>query len=109
MAKIQVITEEMLAKAKNIHQGASDVFDSQSKATNIIQNLGKDFSGKVPSLMTANMLAMRDKYNAMNETLDQYGKFLTHAANTYEWNDRDLAKWATALGDRGELIARPRV
>ena len=98
MPKIQVITEEMLGKAKNINQGAMDIFNSQGNVTKTIQNLGKDFSGRLPSLIVQNVLSMRDKYKAMNETLDQYGKFLENAANTYEWNERELTKWATALG-----------
>ena len=83
----------MLGKAKNIHQGATEIADSQSNVTKIIQNLGKDFSGKLPTLMTGNILSMKNKYKELNETLDQYGKFLTHAANTYEWNDKETAQW----------------
>lgn len=104
MPKIQIITEEILGKAKNVHQGAADIFSSQENVTKTIQNLGKDFSGKLPTLMTEHMLSMRDKYRSMNENLTQYGSFLEHSANTYEWNDKELAKWAAALGDRGASI-----
>jgi murein DD-endopeptidase MepM/ murein hydrolase activator NlpD len=98
MPKIQVITEEMLGKSKNVNQGASDILSSQNNVTGIVRNLGKDFSGKLPTLMTEHMLAMESKYKSMNENITQYGKFLEHAANSYEWNDKELAKWATALG-----------
>jgi uncharacterized protein YukE len=98
MPKIQVITEEILGKSKNVNQGAADIFGSQENVTKTLQNLGKDFTGKLPTLMTEHMLAMRDKYKAMNENLTQYGSFLEHAANTYEWNESELTKWATALG-----------
>ena len=99
MPKVKVITEEMQGKAVNVALWALDMSHGQNNAMRIIQNLGRDFSGTVPSLIAENLLGMREKYRSMNETLDQYRKFLEHAANNYDWNDRELAKWAASLGD----------
>jgi hypothetical protein len=98
MPKIQAITDEMLSKSQNITRSASELFASQGRVQSIIQNLGADFSGRIPTLMTEHVLGMKSKYEAMNTTLTKYGEFLDNAARTYEWNDKELAGWAEKLG-----------
>ena len=62
MPKIQAITVEMLAKSKNVLQGAAEIMESQNRVMEVVRNLGRDFSGKMPALMTGNLLAIREKY-----------------------------------------------
>ena len=102
MPKMQFVTDEMLNRANTIGQDVGRILDSQNAVTKLFQNMGRDFSGKVPSLMTQHMLAMDSDYKAMNEILTQYKAFMEDTAQTYEWTDEQLANWAKALGHNGE-------
>jgi uncharacterized protein YukE len=97
MPRIKAITDEMRVRARNVSDRSNEILSSQQTVTKIVGNMGPDFSGKVPSLMTQNLLAMDEKYKGMNDTLTQYAKFLDNAANTYEWSDQEIARWAGAL------------
>ena len=98
MPKIQAITDKMHEKSGKIAQGITDIYGSQNSVTQTIQNLGRGFSGPLPTAMTERMLLMRSQYETMNKTLTGYQVFLENAANTYEWNDQEMARWAAALG-----------
>ena len=98
MPKMLYVTDEMISRAGNIGVNASEIFNSQNQVTNIFQNLGRDFSGRIPSLMTEKMIAMESVYQSMNNTLNGYKDFLEDSARTIEWTDEEAAHWATALG-----------
>lgn len=98
MPKMQFVTEEMMDRARKILESAGRIHESQNAVLNIFSNMGRDFSGKVPSLMTQQMLAMESDYQNMNNMLTSYSEFLDKAADNYEWSDAELAKWASALG-----------
>lgn len=97
MPKMQIVTDEMLAKADKIGQTASKIFESQNQVTNIFRNMGKNFSGQVPSLMTQHMLAIDKEYVAMNSLLNEYKNFLENTARNYDWTEEQMARWAEAL------------
>ena len=98
MPKMQIVTDEMVNRAGIIGQNASEILSSQNKVTDIFQNMGKNFSGKIPSLMTQQMIAMDSDYQAMNTMLGNYKTFLEDSAQNYEWTEEELARWATSLG-----------
>ena len=98
MPKMQIVTDEMVNRAGIIGQNASEILSSQNNVTNIFQNMGKNFSGKIPSLMTQQMIAMDSDYQAMNNMLGNYKNFLEDSAQNYEWTEEELARWATSLG-----------
>ena len=91
MPKILAVTEEM-------ERRAGEILDIQNNVTNIFQNMGRDFSGRIPSLMTEKMIAMEDVYQTINATLNGYKDFLSDAAKNYEWNDSEAARWSRNLG-----------
>ena len=97
MAKILAVTTEMEARASDIGAKADSILDIQNTVTNIFQSLGRDFSGRIPSLMTEKMIAMEDIYQGINGTLNSYAAFLSDAAKNYDWNDREGARWARSL------------
>ena len=99
MPQIKAVTDEMQRRAGNIGAGAGEILSSQQKVTGIFQNLGRDFSGRIPSLMTEKMIAMEDIYSGINETLNGYKTFLEEAAQSYEWTDSEAARWAANLGN----------
>ena len=100
MPKIQVVTDEILRRAKGIGNDIEKILGSQNKVTNIFQNMGRSFSGKVPNLMTQHMIAMESDYKAMNAILSQYKTFMEDTAHNYEWTDEEGARWAQALAGR---------
>ena len=97
MPKISAVTDEMKSRAANIGSQAKEILDSQSAVTDIFQNMGPDFSGRIPSLMTEKMIAMESLYQGINTTLTGYQDFLVEAANNYEWTDSEAAKWMSSL------------
>ena len=97
MPKMQFITEEMLNRAGIVGENARRILESQNQVTRIFQNMGRNFSGRMPTLMTQNMLAREKDYKAMNGILIGYKDFLEDSARTYEWTDEELANWAKAL------------
>jgi uncharacterized protein YukE len=102
MPQIKVITDEMLERAGKIREGGESISASHNSVLGIMQNLGTDFSGRLPTAMLELMLSQKDKYAAVHEAIKDYGDFVTHAANTYEWTDKEIARWAEKLG-RGDL------
>lgn len=84
--------EEMINRASSIGQNASEILESQNKVTGIFQNMGRDFSGKIPSLMTEKMIAMEGSYHSMNELLNGYKTFIEDAARGIEQTDQEAAR-----------------
>ncbi|MBQ7220139.1 MAG: hypothetical protein IJS28_04080 [Synergistaceae bacterium] len=101
MPKILAVTDEMERRASGIGSNADDILKIQNAVTNIFQNMGRDFSGRIPSLMTEKMIAMEDTYQGINATLNGYRDFLSDAAKNYEWNDSEAARWTRALNAGG--------
>ena len=101
MPKILAVTQEMNARAASIGNKAGEILQTQNAVTGIFQNMGRDFSGRIPSLMTEKMIAMEDVYQSINETLNGYKDFLTDAARNYEWNDNEAARWMRSLRGNG--------
>lgn len=100
MPKILAVTEEMERRAAYIGENAATLLDVQNAVTNIFQNMGRDFSGRIPSLMTEKLIAMEDVYQGINTTLNGYRDFLSEAAKNYEWNDSEAARWTRTLSQR---------
>ncbi len=100
MPKISAVTEEMERRASDIGNNAGTLLDIQNAVTDIFQNMGRDFSGRIPSLMTERMIAMEEVYRGINETLNGYKDFLSDTAKNYEWNDSEAANWTRALSQR---------
>ncbi|MBQ7214907.1 MAG: hypothetical protein IJS39_02860 [Synergistaceae bacterium] len=96
--QILAVTEDMNKRAAEIGTQAGDILTTQRNVTNIFQNMGRDFSGRIPSLMTSKMIAMEDIYQGINETLNGYQDFLSNVAKTYEWNDAEAARISRTLG-----------
>ena len=105
MPKMQIVTDEMLSRAGKIAQNASNILEKQNMVTDIFKNMGKNFSGKIPSLMTQHMLAMDKEYTTMNGILTNYKDFLEDSAHNYEWKEEELARFAESLGERGNAAA----
>lgn len=101
MPKMQIVTDEMLSRASTIGQDTSRILDCQNQITRIFQNMGRGFSGRIPTLMTQHMLAMDKDYKAMNNILTGYKEFLEYSANNYEWTEYELSRWAQSLGNSG--------
>lgn len=101
MPKMQIVTDAMIERAASIGQDTANILEKQNMVTNIFSNMGKDFSGNIPSLMTQHMLAMDKEYTAMNRILTGYKDFLEYSANNYEWKEEELARVAEALGTHG--------
>ena len=97
MPKIKVVTDAMIERANFIGQNAEIILENQNNVTNIFKNLGRGFSGKIPSLMTQHMLAMDPEYKNMNGILNNYKNFLEDAAQKYEWTEEELTKFAQSL------------
>ena len=98
MPKMQIVTDEMLNRANRIGQNTSNILEKQNMVTNLFKNMGKNFSGKIPGLMTQHMLAMDKEYQTMNGILKNYKDFLEDSARNYEWKEEELARFAESLG-----------
>ena len=101
MPKILAVTEEMERRASDIGNKAGEILDTQNAVTNIFQNMGRDFSGRIPSLMTEKMIAMESVYQGINATLNGYKDFLVETARNYEWTDSEAARWMTSINPGG--------
>jgi uncharacterized protein YukE len=110
MPQIKAITDEMLERAGKVREGGEAISASQNSVLGIMRNLGADFSGRLPTAMLELMLSQKDKYAAVNEAIEDYGDFVEHAAKTYEWTDKEIARWAEKLGkgDFKEPVRPPR-
>ena len=100
MPKMQIVTDEMINRASTIGENTSRILESQNQVTRIFQNMGRNFSGRIPTLMTQTMLAMDKDYKSMNGILTGYKDFLEDSAHNYEWTEAELTKWAEALGGK---------
>ena len=100
MPKILAVTDEMKNRAAGIGNNADALLNAQNAVTNIFQNMGRDFSGRIPSLMTEKMIAMEDVYQGINATLNNYRDFLVDAADNYDWNDSEASRWTRLLTQR---------
>ena len=98
MPKILAVTEEMERRAGDISNKAGEILNVQNSVTDIFQNMGRDFSGRIPSLMTEKMIAMESVYQSINQTLNNYSTFLTNTARSMEWTDAEAARWSRNLG-----------
>ncbi|MBR0076065.1 MAG: hypothetical protein IJP96_09955 [Synergistaceae bacterium] len=101
MPKMRIVTDEMLNRANRIGQNTTNILEKQNMVTNLFKNMGKNFSGKIPGLMTQHMLAMDKEYQTMNGILTNYRDFLEDSAHNYEWKEDELANFAATLGNSG--------
>ena len=101
MPKMKIVTDAMLEKASSIGQDTANILEKQKMVTSIFSNMGKNFSGNIPSLMTQHMCAMDKEYTTMNKILSGYKDFLEYSANNYDWKEDELARAAAALGNGG--------
>lgn len=101
MPKMKIVTDAMLDRANKIGQNTSNILEKQNMVTDLFKNMGRSFSGKIPSLMTQHMLAMDKEYQTMNGILTNYKNFLEDAAHNYEWKEEELARMAESLGGTG--------
>lgn len=99
MPQIKAITDEMHERASIIGTEAEGILASQTSVTGIFRNMGKDFSGAIPSLMLEHMIAMQVVYRGMNESLNGYKNFLDDTANNYEWTDGEASRWFQTLNN----------
>lgn len=101
MPKMQIVTDEMLNRANKIGQDTTNILEKQNMVTDLFRNMGRNFSGKIPSLMTQHMLGMDKEYKTMNGILTNYKTFLEDSAHNYEWKEDELARFAASLGNPG--------
>lgn len=104
MPKIQVITDEMHSIADGIGQHAEAIRSSHDNVMRLIDGLGAGFSGSLPSLMIQYVRSNRNGYRSIDDALADYREFIDWAADNYDWNDQQLARWGNALGGRGKSI-----
>mgnify|MGYP007070221614 CR=1 FL=1 len=72
MPKMQIVTDAMLSRAEVIGRGAENILSSQNTVTQTFQNMGRDFSGRVPGLMIQHMASMESDYKTMNNILNNF-------------------------------------
>ena len=101
MPKIQAITNKMKEIADKIGDNVSLMQGSQINVKNCMSNILVHFESK-PKVLTALHLAnVTNGYRNSGESLNRYRDFLVNAADTYEWNDEQLARWKnTSIGDK---------
>jgi uncharacterized protein YukE len=91
-SNIKANIEEMMSLARSISGNADTLYQRQENVRKIIGNMGRCFSGKLPSLMLQNSLNVFTKARAMKDNLkNYYADFLQHAAERIESDDRALA------------------
>ena len=101
MPKMKIVTDAMLDKANQIGQNTANILEKQNMVTDIFKNMGKGFSGNIPTLMTQHMLGMEKEYQTMNTMLSNYKSFLEDAAHNYEWKEEELARMIESIGGTG--------
>jgi len=89
--RIQAITGAMHAEADNFSTRADEILQSQGNVSKLIGNMGHDFSGKLPTLMTQDILAVDNKYQSINTTLNEYAGYIHNAVDKYDEDDTQLA------------------
>ena len=99
MDTYRVLADGMTKKAANINNTAESIFSSQQAITKLVNSLTKDdFNGQLPEMMKQKVVGLEEKYNRLNETLTNYSRAITAAANTYVATDQAIARWADELG-----------
>ena len=100
MPKIQAITDEMTATAGRIGSNVDLMEGRQEKIRQLMSTILVHFNSKpkvLPLYLLSNVILA---YRNTSESLRGYQGFLVDAANTYEWNDQQLARWGTVMQDR---------
>lgn len=100
MPKMQIVTDEMFNIANKIGRDTGDILENQNNVSKVFRNMGKNFTGNIPSLMVQHMLAMESEYTTMNEILNGYKSFVEDSARSYDWTEDEMARWAEVLGRR---------
>ena len=100
MPKMQIVTDEMFNIANKIGRDTGDILESQNNVSKVFRNMGKNFTGNIPSLMVQHMLAMESEYTTMNEILNGYKSFVEDSARSYDWTEDEMTRWAEVLGRR---------
>jgi uncharacterized protein YukE len=98
MPKILAITEAMHNYAKNILAKAGEIQSSHGEMERIVNGMTPYFSGALPELLTQRLLDMKKKHEALYEKISQYSAKIDFAADNYDWNDREIASWASRMG-----------
>jgi cell wall-associated NlpC family hydrolase len=99
MDTYRVLADGMAKKAANIDNTAESILSSQQAITKLVNSLTKDdFNGRLPEMMKQKVVGLEEKYNLLHETLSNYSKAITAAANTYVATDQAIARWADELG-----------
>jgi uncharacterized protein YukE len=106
---IKANVEEMLSLARAVSGNADTLYQRQENVRKIIGDLGRCFSGKLPSLMLQNSMNIFAKTRAIRDNLkNYYADFLRHAAVSYEDVDqasageaKNLAGGVTQSGNMG--------
>ena len=100
MPKIQAVTDEMTATAGRIGSSVELMEGSQEKVRQFMATIMVHFRS-TPSVLSAMHLSnVVSGYRNTSESLKGYQGFLVDAANTYEWNDQQLARWGTVMQDQ---------
>lgn len=97
MPKIQAVTDEMKAIADRIGENVSAMVDSQTSVKNCMSSILVHFDSKPKVLTTIHLANVTNGYRNSGESLTGYQEFLVNAANTYEWNDEQMAKWGDVM------------
>jgi uncharacterized protein YukE len=105
MPKILAITEAMHSNAKSILAKAGEIQESHSEMARIAGGMAPYFSGVLPELLTQRLLDMKKKHEELQRKITDYSKKIDYAADDYDWNDQEIAKWTSALGDRNAVTA----
>jgi surface antigen len=82
----------MRSKSSSISKLSGEFYDLAIDTNKIVEAIGQDFSGKLPSLLIGNLRHLGAKQKLLYETLNEYGKKITVAADKYEKVDKELAK-----------------
>ncbi|MDR0647888.1 MAG: WXG100 family type VII secretion target [Synergistaceae bacterium] len=99
MDTYRVLADGMMKKSANVGNTAESMLSSQQAITKLVNSLTKDdFNGQLPEMMKQKVVGLEEKYNRMHETLTNYSKAITAAANTYVATDQAIARWADELG-----------
>lgn len=100
MPKMQAITDEMKATADRIGDRLSLMVDSQKNVKDLMSSILVHFESN-PKVMTALHLAnVRIGYQDTTTSLKGYQEFISKAADTYEWNDKQIARWAEQMNEK---------
>jgi surface antigen len=88
----------MRSKSSSISKLSGEFYDLAIDTNKIVEAIGQDFNGKLPSLLIGNLRDLGAKQKLVYETLNKYAENVTKAADAYKATDEELAKAATLLG-----------